>query len=224
MIRFLFCLLLLAGLGAQEAFAGVAVLRPRRSPDALISAGGLDCDLLSKLVLEETNRYRASRGREPLLAFRPLMTAAQDHALAMADGQFLSHQNPKDRSQRTLTDRIKRVGLQPSAYAENIAMNFSVDFRPVIARSRKGRKTKAPDAPEQSYRSLAQCVSQQWINSRGHRENILGRSYDRIGLGFATAEDSTGCLRVYCVQTFAAAAPDPRLAVASKSFHRSVSR
>ena len=37
-----------------------------------------------------------------------------------------------------------------------------------------------------------------WMNSQGHRENILDPSYDRAGIGVAIAEDD----RVYITQNF----------------------
>ena len=201
-MRPFFTVLLIFLFGVNSSLAGIAVLRPHRSENALVTNGELDCELLSKLILEETNRFRASRGRGALNAFRPLMKAAQDHSQAMADYNFFAHNNPRDRSQRTLTDRIRRVNLRPRAYAENIALTYSQDFREMFASTKKGRQFRSQGVAEHTYRTLAQSVTQQWINSRGHRENMLGKSYTLIGFGFATARDARGFKRIYCVETF----------------------
>lgn len=194
----LFCLFLSLGHG----YAGTEILHPHRSENDLVMHGALDQDLLAKLVLEETNRFRASQGRGSLEIFLPLMTAAQDHADAMAEGHFFAHRNPYDKTQQTLSDRIHRVSLEPRAYAENIALTYSIDFREMLTWVKKGRKTRCPSTPEHTYRSLAEAVTQQWINSPSHRRNMLGNSFTLIGLGFATAWDTRGYYKVLCVQTF----------------------
>ncbi|MEO7932419.1 MAG: CAP domain-containing protein [Chthoniobacterales bacterium] len=169
-----------------------------------VARGELDRNLLARLVVEETNRFRMSQGREALTMCPPLNMAAQGHAQAMAEEKFFAHRNPNDAGQRTLTDRIRGVGLETKAYAENIALTYSVDFRDMQAWSKSRHQTPAPAALEYTYRALAKSVVQQWVNSRGHRQNMLGRPYSQIGLGFATAQDSRGFERVYCVQTFCA--------------------
>ncbi|HEX8371928.1 MAG TPA: CAP domain-containing protein [Chthoniobacterales bacterium] len=151
--------------------------------------------LLSRLVLEETNRYRASQGRGPVTAAASLTTAAQDHATAMAVDKFFAHKNPHDREQRTLGDRMQRVGLRSRICAENIALTYA-------EWDKTGRTATVPKAAEYTYRALAKSVMQQWIKSPGHRKNLLGKPYSQMGIGFATAPDARGRERVYCVQTF----------------------
>ncbi len=175
-----------------------------RSENASVAHGELNRELLGRLVVEETNRFRMSQGREALTMCMPLNTAAQGHAKAMAEETFFAHRNPYDASHRTLTDRIRGVGLQPKAYAENIALTYSLDFRDMQAWAKNRHASPAPAVMEYTYRALAKSVVNQWVNSRGHRENMLGRPYSQIGLGFATAQDSRGFERVYCVQTFCA--------------------
>ena len=167
--------------------------------------GNLNENLLARLVAEETNRFRVSQGRAPLEVSTYLTNAAQSHATAMADEGFFAHKNPFDPSQRTLTDRIHGVGLEPRAYAENIAYTYSLDFGAMRDWVKNGHpRGSAPAVLEYTYRALAKSVVQQWINSRGHRQNMLGRPYSQIGLGFATSKDVRGREKVYCVQTFCA--------------------
>ncbi len=44
----------------------------------------------------------------------------------------------------------------------------------------------------------AAAVMKGWMNSSGHRKNILNKSFTRIGLGLATSEDGAK----YWVQDF----------------------
>lgn len=181
--------------------------QPSREESAPVNVGVLDQDLLSRLVVEETNRFRISQGRGPLTVSEPLTTAAVGHAKAMAENGFFAHKNPHDSRQRNLTDRISHAGLKSRAVAENIALTYALDFRDLqawIRDSRGSRSRQAPPVLEYTYRALARSVVQQWINSQGHRRNLLGRPYSQIGLGFAAAKDPQGRGKVYCVQTFCA--------------------
>jgi uncharacterized protein YkwD len=91
-------------------------------------------------------------------------------------------------------------------YSENIALTHTLDFRDMKAWVKKGRsKGRAPAILEYTYRALARSVVQQWINSRGHRQNMLGKPYSYLGLGFATSKNERGAEQVYCVQTFSSA-------------------
>ena len=176
----------------------------RQSENARVR-GNLNENLLARLVAEETNRFRVSQGRGPLEVSPDLTNAAQSHANAMAGEGFFAHQNPNDPGQRTLTDRIRNVGLEPRAIAENIAYTYSLDFGAMRDWVKNGhQRGSAPAVLEYTYRALAKSVVQQWINSRGHRQNMLGRPYSQIGLGVATSKDERGREKVYCVQTFCA--------------------
>ncbi|NUT40820.1 MAG: CAP domain-containing protein [Thermoactinospora sp.] len=73
---------------------------------------------------------------------------------------------------RDMVDRIRATGFTGSSWAENIAM---------------GQRT-------------ASEVVRGWMNSEGHRENIMNCSYTLIGVG--AAKDGRG--RIYWTQDFAA--------------------
>src|SRR5690606_33499239 len=73
---------------------------------------------------------------------------------------------------RDMADRIRAAGFSGSAMAENIAM---------------GQRTAAE-------------VVQGWMNSDGHRRNIMDCTYTHIGVG--AAKDAQG--RIYWTQNFGA--------------------
>ena len=173
--------------------------------DQPLVAASLNRELLASLVLEETNRVRAAAGRGELMWLEPLAIAAGDHAAAMTRHGFFDHTNSFDPAQRTLGDRMARVGVRSPAIAENIAMTFSVDFTAMRDWMRRGAgKGPAPRAVQHTYRSFGRSLVQQWMDSPAHRVNILNGRMRHLGLGFATMRDSKGLDRFYCVQEFCA--------------------
>lgn len=129
-------------------------------------------------VLTLTNQARAEAGLPPLTVNPLLAAAAQEHAEAMASGAFFDHRNPE-----TGTDpgsRVNAEGYRWSVVAENIAA---------------GDPTPAE-------------VLTGWLNSPGHRANILNKDVREIGVGYFfkpndTFPGPTGYGH-YWVQVFAA--------------------
>jgi uncharacterized protein YkwD len=117
------------------------------------------------------NRNRRARGLEPLLPGEPLNKAARLHARNMARRGFFDHTDPQGRN---VDDRVAIFdhAHRFTFIGENIAAGYS----------------------------SATSACQGWINSPGHRGNILNPDYTHIGGGFATG----GPYGRYYVQVFAA--------------------
>ncbi len=129
-------------------------------------------------VIALTNQARADNGLPPLTANPLLTAAAQQHAEAMAADAFFDHINPKTGAQPS--DRVTAEGYRWSVVAENIAA---------------GDATPAD-------------VMAGWLNSPGHRANILDKDVREIGVGYVfkpndTFPGPTGYGH-YWVQVFAA--------------------
>ena len=107
------------------------------------------------------NQYRGQNGLVALKVNAKLVQAAQIHANDMAAMNLMAHDLP-GAALPGLADRARFVGYQYSTMGENIAYNF-------------------PDAAS---------VMNAWMNSPGHRANILDSSYTEIGVGIAL--DSQG--------------------------------
>ncbi|MBB2913885.1 uncharacterized protein YkwD [Streptosporangium becharense] len=119
-------------------------------------------------VVRLTNAERQKAGCGPLTHDPKLRSAAQGHSADMAAGDYFDHTS---RDGRTMTDRIKASGFSPMrAWAENIAM---------------GQRT-----PTEVVRG--------WMNSPGHRANILNCAYTHIGVGVADSPRG-----IYWTQDFA---------------------
>ncbi|GAA5041831.1 uncharacterized protein YkwD [Thermocatellispora tengchongensis] len=111
-------------------------------------------------VVRLTNAERAKAGCKALVHDAKLHTAALNHSKDMAANNYFSHTS---RSGKTFDQRIKEAGFAPiRALGENIAYG---------------------------YRTPAEVVKG-WMNSSGHRANILNCSYTHIGVGMAKRGDT----------------------------------
>lgn len=125
---------------------------PRRQvPDSLEPGD------LSGRVVEAHNARRAKAGLPPLLPNPRLEAAASEHAADMAGRLKMAHEGGDGSSP---FDRMKRMGYDFRAAAENVAYGFD-DVESVMAG---------------------------WMKSPGHRRNILGK-FSEIGVGRAIARD-----------------------------------
>lgn len=141
-------------------------------------------------VVEMVNAERAAYGLAPLTVDPRLREAARVHSRDMAEHDFFSHDSPV-RGRSSFTDRIKEQGLSKfGAAGENIAMAYY------------GPSERAAGFMEM------------WMNSEGHRANILTEDFRYIGVGIYV--DEAG--RVFASQEFsslgsASAAPKKPLTV-----------
>jgi uncharacterized protein YkwD len=173
-------LLLVAALsvGAEAAPDGTDATPPASpAPDltAQVPASAPDPAAQARRALAEdvvrlTNEARAKEGLGPLQPNDRLTQAAQTYAQAMAPGDCFSHDCPPTPSQK---DRIAQAGYGGwKRIGENIAA---------------GDRT-------------AEFIVSGWMDSPGHRANILKPEYTEIGVGVANGD---GKYRVYWVQMFA---------------------
>lgn len=133
-------------------------------------------------VVELTNVERKKNGLPPLNFDNRLATAAQKHTENMAKRDFLSHTGHDDPStshdDSKMSERIKAEGYSFSFCAENVA--------------------GGQDTPED--------VVKAWMNSDGHRKNILNPQLKDIGVGHYYLANDTGNVNYkhYWTQVFAA--------------------
>ncbi len=118
-------------------------------------------------LLELTNQQRANNGVPALRLSTQLGRAAQSHAEDMVNRDFFSHTGSNG---SRMSDRVNQVGYAWQAVAENIYMGTNVTPRQAVTG---------------------------WMNSAGHRQNILNSNYTEIGFGVATRGRN-----VYYVQVF----------------------
>lgn len=119
-------------------------------------------------VLALVNQERAAVGLPALVHSDTLARQAEGYACELAFYDFFDHENPVTGS--TLADRAEQYGYDYRLLGENLAA---------------GQPT-----PEQAV--------SEWMDSPGHRANILNEGFTELGVGVITG----GSYGIYWVQEF----------------------
>ncbi len=107
------------------------------------------------------NDERIAEGLDALLMDEDVRTVARAHSQDMADRDFFAHNNPDGESP---FDRLHNAGITFITAGENIAWNLN-------------------------HPTPAATAVDGWMNSTGHRENILRESFEHTGMGVAQGAD-----------------------------------
>lgn len=114
---------------------------------------------IEREVIKLTNAERTKRGLKPLKSNRKLHEAAEMHSEYMLENRYLGHYGP---SGSEPWDRTELVGYSSRGVGENV---FHYPY-----------KHKRPD------RRTARLLVKGWMESSGHRKNILSREFKDIGV------------------------------------------
>ena len=149
------------------------VAAPAASAAGACSAANASVNTASKRVLVratlcQLNVERSRQGLRPLRLNRRLSTAARAHSRAMARRHFFSHDSLNGAS---FLDRIRGTGYLRGARSWSVGENIAYG---------SGRL------------STPRSIGRAWMNSPGHRANILSRSFRSIGIGIAAGTPSGG--------------------------------
>ena len=120
-----------------------------------------------KAVLCLVNRERDEHGLPSLDRNRKLQKAAQRHNDRMDGTGCFSHQCPGEPALDARLDDYLSGGLSGWGIGENVAWGSGDTATP-------------------------QAIVQAWMNSPGHRANILSRDWREIGVGFSPGSPSSG--------------------------------
>lgn len=193
---------------------GATARKPSGADDA-IDLAHFHREVAARAIFEESNRRRTAAGLPRLAPLAAAQSAALWQAQFMAQAGAISHVNTSDRARRTLEDRIRAAGITFRFIAENVAVNFAIDYearRPVYPR--RGPAGEAlfsytgdgPPLRPHTYASMARAVVSQWMNSSGHRQNLLSREAKHLGCAAVPGlRDLHGGLgSIYCAQVFTA--------------------
>jgi uncharacterized protein YkwD len=168
-----------------------------------ISVQDFNSNLMQRLLFELTNEERRKAGLPEFGSLPPLFASATAHSSDMASRDFFSHRGGHLFSHTSVSDRVHSAGLSTSAVAENIAM-YPV-FAQILTRystSIAGVKTQSVESSHYSYEEMAARVMQEWMQSPGHRRNILDPTLNYLGTGCAVGMHDSFPY-VYCTQDFA---------------------
>lgn len=152
----------------------------------------VDYAALEDAIVRMTNAVRKKKGVGELPRHPVLAKAARKYANRMVDKGFLAHEDPTSKSLRTPADRIEAAGGKNATPAENLAdvpafriasgqPFYLIDpDEPVISLEPDG-----PPVERHTYASYAAAVVDGWMNSPGHRRNLLDENAVEIGVGAA---------------------------------------
>ena len=124
-------------------------------------------DQFDQDILELVNEERSSRGLGILTLSQKLDAAADLHAQDMATNYYATNHTGSDSS--NLATRITRSGYEWTIIGENLAAG----------------------------QTSASSVVQAWMNSTGHRANILNSNFTHLGLGYTYLSGTGGTANNY---------------------------
>ena len=133
----------------------------------------LSTKVVERSILHYTNKERRKRGIKPLSGNRALAKAARGHSRWMANTGRYGH---KGAGGSTPSARAAKAGYHHGA-GENIWMARG-------GRSRKGTAWKSKFRWDNDWR-LGKAAVISWMNSPGHKANLLDNGYRHIGIGVA---------------------------------------
>lgn len=129
-----------------------------------------EIESLEAQCLDAINRERDTRGLN-VLEFSPeLLNVARDYSRWMAEEKFFSHTDPQG---RTVKQRVNDAGIKWRTLGENLA--YANGYINPVAASMSG-----------------------WMESPGHRRNILDSAFRKTAIGVWIANDGT----VYFTEIF----------------------
>ncbi len=143
---------------------------------------------LEAAVFLVTNEQRHRRGLPMVRFHEALADAARGHANRMVEFDFYDHTDPTSRAFATPQDRARRAGIRNPAIAENIHNTVAIQYNGGWVYSRGGRgrfsnSQNGSEIPAHTYLSFADSVVADWMNSPGHRANILHKEARELGIG-----------------------------------------
>jgi len=153
--------------GKTKSYEKVVARAAAECPDADLDPDASNLGWIRTAILCLHNQIRAERGLPTLRTNKRLRKAAVGHSRDMVANDYFEHTTP---SGATMVDRILRAHYVRAdrgwSLGENLAWGTG------------------------SYATPRGAVDA-WMNSEGHRENILRRAYREVGIGVVIGVPST---------------------------------
>jgi uncharacterized protein YkwD len=130
-------------------------------------------EALAEEVLRLTNEKRVENGLSPLARHEALEHAAVEHSQEMREMNYFSHTSPTA-GKATTRQRVNQYGVNPQLVAENIFECSGYDLR-----------------------LTSKFAVEAFMQSPGHRHNLLNPATTHIGVGFAAKEGSVSVTQVF---------------------------
>ncbi|MCY4652370.1 MAG: CAP domain-containing protein [Dehalococcoidia bacterium] len=167
-----------------------------QTPESTKGKPNIDIRQLEDRTHQLIDAERAKRGLSRLEHIEKIRLIARSHSEDMTERAYFSHDTPEgldptDRGRNAGYDCRKDYGSYFSfGLAENIYQGGLISLTTFI--------NGVAFHDWFTLEEIAAGAVESWMNSKGHRENILDSSYDRTGIGVSIAEDG----KVYFTQNF----------------------
>lgn len=167
---------------------------------------GTDVTLLNRAFLAEINARRCEYGLGDLAYDAALEAASQYHSNWMVESSNFAHQSSVP-GMLEPADRATHFGYSYRIIAENLAAFSRYDFRDepffVYGECEFKRENGASIAPI-TIAGLASQVTEGWMNSLGHRQNILIDETTEAAVAVQVDLDAEHCGRIYVTMLYGA--------------------
>lgn len=144
----------------------------------------IDSNLLNIAIFHHVNIERKKKGLSPLKYSNELSKFAEFHSDEMCQYEFTGHQ---DKDNNNFHERLVKHGLVGSIMSENCATSFGLEYNGggrQISFNGKGKfKDKGEPIKIRTYLGAAKNIVLNFMNSKGHRDNILHKNLKSIGIG-----------------------------------------
>jgi uncharacterized protein YkwD len=149
---------------------------------------------LEQRTFDLVNEERTKYGLNELEWNNEILDVCRLHGTDMAENDFFSHTGSDGSN---VSGRLMSAGIYYWNFSgENILMTDGVDYYTLnLLRQVKEIKYK-------SFEELAQSAVVGWMNSSGHRENILAAWYDESAVGIYVLNESALNISYYFTQNF----------------------
>lgn len=151
-------------------------------PDA-IEGSEREADI-ERAIHRDVNAIRTDRDLAELDHDDEIANVARAHSVDMHERDYFSHVGPNG---STPADRMERADLFPDP-CEGVGENLGMIW------------TSADQLDATRSEDIAERIVQGWMDSEGHRENLLADRWHRQGIGVHVSDDG----EVYATQLFCA--------------------
>ncbi len=146
--------------------------QPEVTPQPEVEQSSAFMDQVESMIIVKVNEERSKVGLAPLAINNTMKKYARIKSQDMGDRNYFDHNNPEG---ELITAQMKRDGVTYMAWGENIAYISG----------------------QSDATALANQFMNNWMNSSGHRANILSDNFTDIGVGVYKIGN-----KVYATQEF----------------------
>lgn len=149
---------------------------------------GIDTELAEQLILKRTNTVRNTHRLSKLSEGGAPTRFAEQHSQDMGEYDFFGHQGPNGTS---ALERMRQIGDACGGPASENAHRS-----PLVSDVRIYGSEQEVNIFEED--ELAKYAVQGWMNSPGHRENMLDSRWSQAGVGVYVGDETVYMTIVFC--------------------------